>query len=279
MKASKIKQLSRQGIEQLIDSLKKGKSKQLISYLKAMAKFHNYSLANTVLINLQRPSASRVAGFNTWRKLGRSVKKGEKGIAIMAPVIYRKQRVNDDEQDLDEKPEQEEIRTFKAVHVFDISQTKGKNLPEFATARGSPGVYIDRLKEYIESCGIKIESKNYLKDLEGASCGGRIFIKKNMSPAQQVSVLCHELAHELLHRDNVEEVSKKVIEAEAEATAFVVCSGIGLDPGSSSSDYIQLYNGDKDTVISSLARIKVTASRILNAVLLDRLNQTAKRAA
>jgi len=233
--------------------------------LKAMGRFHNYSLGNAILIGFQKPDATHVAGFRTWQKLGRYVKRNEKGIAIMAPIVYRrKARPDDGDKDTDD----ETISTFKTAYVFDISQTDGKPLPEFARVNGDPGIYIEKLREYITSRGILLEYSDAIGSAEGISAGGLIRLKKGLTAAEELSVLAHEAAHERLHRDKeTTPKDKKVRETEAEAVAFVVCHGIGLDTGSACSDYIQLYNGDKETLLESLERIQRTAAEILEVVM------------
>jgi len=117
--------------------------------------------------------------------------------------------------------------------VFDVSQTDGKPLPEFARVNGDPGVYTERLREYVINKGIKLEYSDSIGSAEGVSAGGLIKLKKGLTEAEELSVLAHEAAHEMLHR--VKESTpkdKKVRETEAEAVAFVVCHGIGLDTNS-----------------------------------------------
>jgi antirestriction protein ArdC len=230
-----------------------------------MGKFHNYSLENAILIGFQKPDATHVAGFRTWKRLGRYVKKGEHGIAIMAPITYRKKKPEESDN---REPEDEEVRTFKTVHVFDISQTDGKPLPEFAHVNGDPGVYIERLRQYVTNKGIVLEYTDLIGSAEGVSAGGLIKLKRGLTPAEELSVLAHEAAHEILHSDKDKRPrDKKIRETEAEAVAFVVCHGIGLDVNSASSDYIQLYSGDKKTLMESLERIQRTAAEILGAVM------------
>ena len=260
-----MRKTSEKAFNQLVESVEAGKSHKLVEYLKAMGKFHNYSVVNAILIGFQRPDATHVAGFRTWKRLGRYVKKGEHGIVIMAPIIYRKKKAEESD---DKEPEDEEIRTFKAVHVFDITQTDGKPLPEFSRVSGNPGVYIERLKQYVTNNGIVLIYSDAIGSAEGVSAGGLIRLKKGLAPAEELSVLVHETAHEMLHAGkNNRPKGKKVRETEAEAVAFVVCHGIGLDTNSASSDYIQLYNGDKETLMESLERIQRTAAEILAAVM------------
>jgi hypothetical protein len=151
--------------------------------------------------------------------------------------------------------------------VFDISQTDGKPLPEFARVQGGHGAYIERLERFISGRGIKRERSN-LRIAEGISIGGTILLKASLAPADEFSVLVHETAHEMLHLDPASRPKDKTVwEAEAEAVAFVVCQGIGLDTNSASSDYIQLYEGNKETLMASLERIQRTAAEILEAVM------------
>jgi hypothetical protein len=197
MKPNHAKKVSQQAFNELVDAVEAGKSQKLIDYLKTMGRFHNYSLGNAILIGFQKPDATHVAGFRTWKRLGRYVKKGEHGIAIMAPIIYRKKKPEDSDN---KESEEEEVRTFKTVHVFDISQTDGKPLPEFARINGDPGIYTERLREYITSKGILLEYSDAIGSADGVSAGGLIKLKKGLTAAEELSVLAHELAHEKLHK-------------------------------------------------------------------------------
>ena len=266
MKRDEVKKVAREAFEQLVKDVEAGKSDMLKAYLKTMGRFHHYSLGNAILIHLQRPDATRVAGFRAWQRLGRHVKRGEHGIAIMAPVVYRRKARPGDRN----KEDDETVATFKTAHVFDISQTDGKPLPQFARAQGEPGTYLQRLERFISDRGIKLERQEDLRIAEGVSIGGMIVLEASLAPAEQFSVLVHEASHELMHYDkSTKPADKTVRETEAEAVAYVVCQGIGLDVNSASSDYIQLYNGDKKTLMQSLERIQRTAAEILEAVTVD----------
>lgn len=268
MKTNYARKVSQQAFNQLVEAVEGGKSQKLTEYLKTMGRFHNYSLGNAILIGFQRPNATRVAGFSTWQKLGRHVKKNEKGIAIMAPIIWGRKMTNTSDEKDKKENEDETAMAFRTVYVFDYSQTEGKPLPEFARVHGEPGIYVERLKKYITGRGIRLEYSNAIRSAEGLSAGGLIILKKGLSSAEELSVLAHELAHENLHSDRDKmPKDKKVRETEAEAVAFVVCHGIGLDTNTASSDYIQLYNGDKETLMESLERIQRTASEILDAIM------------
>jgi len=231
MKNNKAKQLIENALNSLTESLENGRSDELKKYLQTMSRFHKYSFHNIMLIALQKPDATHVAGFHTWKKLGRFVKKGENGIVIIAPLVYKKETVEED----DNRSNVTEINGFKGVYVFDISQTDGDELPEFASVQGDPTRYQEKLCNFISANGITLEVK------------------------------VHELAHEFLHH-SVEKLSKTQKETEAEAVAYVVCQSIGLDTNTAFSDYIQLYKGNKETLMASVQRIKEVSGRILTAI-------------
>jgi hypothetical protein len=135
--------------------------------------------------------------------------------------------------------------------------------------QGDPGSYLERLERFIAGRGIKLE-RGDLRIAEGASIGGTILLKASLAPAEEFSTMVHELAHELLHQDPANRPKDKTVrEAEAEAVAYVVCQRIGLDANTTSSDYIQLYDGNKKTLMASLERIQKTAAEILEAVTED----------
>ena len=266
MKRDEVRRVAREAFERLVKDVEAGKSATLKAYLTAMGRFHRYSVGNAILIGSQKPDAVHVAGFRAWQRLGRHVKKGEHGIAIMAPVVYRK-KTQPDDGDEGSSEDDEIVTTFKTAYVFDISQTDGKPLPEFARAQGDPGAYLERLETFITKRGIELERRESLRMAEGVSIGGTILLKASLAPAEEFSVLVHELAHEMLHQDPANRPREKTVkEAEAEAVAYVVCQGSGLDVNTASSDYIQLYDGDKKTLMQSLERIQRTAAEILEAV-------------
>ena len=199
----------------------------------------------------------------------RYVKRNEKGIAIMAPIVRRERSIQIDSEEEDAQEREPEVAVaFKTVYAFDVTQTEGKALPEFARVGGDPSIYAERLREYVASRGIKFEYSEAIGSAEGVFSGVLIRLKKGLSAGEELSVLAYEMAHEMLHadKDNMPK-DKKVRESEAEAVAFVVCHGIGLDVNSASSDYIQLYNGDKKTLLESLGRIQQVAAEILAAVM------------
>jgi len=258
--------LVREAVDRLIAALEAGQSEQLRAYLSAMGRFRRYSLGNLLLICLACPHASHVAGYRTWQRLGRHVRRGERGIRILAPIVYH---------DGGDTGETERVVAFNTAHVFDVSQTDGAPLPEFAQVRGNPHVYLERLKAAIAARGIDLVYGEPRAGVQGWSAGRRIGVRKGLSPGEEFSVLVHELTHQALHGEGSAEVSRRVRETEAEAVAFVVCEAIGLDTNGASSDYVSLYAGDRDTLLNSLGRIQETASAIIEDLTGENTRATA----
>ena len=263
MNSENIKKVTNQAIEQLVAALNQGRTETLTQYLAAIGRFHRYSLRNVMLIASQKPTATHVAGFHAWHKLGRFVKKGEKGILILAPIVRRK-------HENAKQKETEESSTavyFCAAYVFDISQTDGQELPEIGSVNGDPREYRERLAKYVTEQSIALEYSQEIAPARGTSAGGKITLLPGQSPAEEFATLAHELAHEIMHRDERRSsTSKRSRETEAEAVAFVVCHAIGLETGSASQDYIQLYEGDSKLLTASLEYIQKTSTQILNAI-------------
>ncbi len=267
MKAEEARKLADDALNNLAEALKQGKSEALTTYLAAMGRFHQYSFGNVMLIALQKPDATRVAGFRTWKKLRRYVKQGEKGIVIIAPMMIKPKEQDSSEQG-DSRDDDRPMLRFKAVYVFDVSQTDGEPLPEFARVGGNPDGHSDRLKALVTDKGIALEYADSLGGPDGLSCIGIIRLRNGLTPAEEFSVLTHELAHEMLHKsERRKQTTKTIRETEAEAVAFVVCQAIGLETGTAAADYIRLYNGDADTLAESLDHIQKTAAEILAAII------------
>jgi antirestriction protein ArdC len=219
-------------------------------------------LHNVMLIASQKPNASYVAGFRTWNQLGRFVKKGEKGILILAPIVRRKA---ENEENRDEASAS--VAGFRAAYVFDVSQTEGQELPHIGIVQGDPRGYRERLQSFADAQGISVEYSSEISPARGTSSGGHIKLLPGQSPAEEFSTLAHELAHELLHRGDRRGItSRRIRETEAEATAFVVCHAIGLETGSAATDYIQIWNGDAQLLMESLSYVRRAASQMLAAL-------------
>jgi antirestriction protein ArdC len=261
---------SDEALMELAEALKQGSSEALVKYLDTLSRFHRYSFSNCLLIAIQRPDATHFAGFQRWKRLGRYVKKGEKGIFILAPVIRRLKESEDDADasinDCSRSPQR--ISGFRAVHVFDISQTEGKDLPQFSQITGDPGEKLQRLASVIQGRGIELTYQENLGGADGRSEGGKITVLTCMPAAEEFGVLAHELAHELLHRsERRKETTRTIRELEAEAISFVVSKAAGLDGISRSADYIQLYSGDNELLRQSLDQIQNFASMIIEELL------------
>jgi len=269
-KDNPTQQLIRQAVDFLLQQLEAGKSETLTAYLAAMARFHSYSFGNILAIARQRPTASRVAGFSTWKELGRFVKRGEKGIQILAPIVGHRRTKNDQEQQTEDKPRPVLIG-FRAVYVFDVAQTEGVDLPEFEhNVSGDVGGHRDRLIEFLGRQNIALDYTENIAPALGVSYGGKIALLPGQSKAEEFVTLVHEVAHELLHKtDRRTKTTATVRETEAEAVAFIVGQGIGLEMGRASSDYIQMYVGNAGLLAESLEVVQRTSAVILGAITVE----------
>ena len=266
-------------IKLLIEQLEAGHSEALTNYLTAMSRFHQYSFGNVLEIARQMPTATRVAGFWTWKNLGRSVKAGQKGIRILAPIVGIRRKKDEEAQKDITRQNERTLLGFRNAYVFDVSQTEGADLPDMHQVSGDPGENVDRLAEFVKSRGIQFVYNANIAPALGMSYGGRIAILPGQSKAEEFSTLVHETAHELLHKaERRTATTKTVRETEAEAIAFVVGKAVGLETGSASANYIQLYHGNASLLAESLEVIQQTASVIL-AALEPPMQETTEEAA
>jgi len=255
-------------VKALIEQLEEGHSEALTNYLTAMGRFHNYSFGNILEIARQRPDATRVAGLYAWNQLGRRVRKGEKGIRILAPLIgVRRKKDADAEKDI-RTQNRAVVVGFRSAYVFDISQTDGQDLPELSgRVTGDVGEYRERLIDFVIGQGIQLDFKESIAPALGMSYGGKIVLLPGQSAPEEFSTLVHELAHEMLHKaERRTATTKTVRETEAEAIAFVVGKTIGLETGRASADYIHLYHGNAALLAESLEVIQKTSAAILKAL-------------
>ena len=230
--------------------------------LTVAARFHRYSPNNVLLITVQRPEATLVAGYRTWQQLGRQVLRGEQGISILAPVITR----------ADPEPDQETtgkvLRGFRVTHVFDVSQTDGKPLPETGPsllAGGSPRGLWDRLADQVHAAGFTLDRGDC-----GAANGytdhvsRHVRVREDVSPAQASKTLAHELAHVLLHGPDQPARDRHVAEVEAESVAYVITAAAGLPTEGYSVPYVASWaSGDSNVVREAATRVLSTARHIL----------------
>ncbi len=235
--------------------------------LDVAGRFHTYSPGNVFLVLAQRPDATRVAGFNTWRKLGRQVKAGEHGIAILAPCLYRAHR--GDGEVAEDAEESRALRGFRVVHVFDLEQTVGQPLEEVAPvslAGDAPAELWERLAAQVAAAGFHLLRGDCRPANATTHFHSRaVVVGTHLSPAQACKSLCHELAHVRLH-DGGEYARgcRGVTEVEAESVAYLVCSAAGLPTEEYTFPYVALWaGGDVKMVRQTSARVIGCAREIL----------------
>jgi antirestriction protein ArdC len=248
-------------------------------YLDTQRRFHRYSFNNVLLIGLQKPEATQVAGFHTWLSMGRAVRKGEKGIWILAPRTRR-------EED-DETGDKRTIVTgFHAVPAFDVSQTDGEPLaapegPRLLEGDGVDGAY-EALELVARSIGYTVAAvepaqlENRQANGECQSSTRQIRISDEIGPAQRIKTLAHELGHALMHGDRDRPATRELIELEAESVAYVVTEAIGLDASGYSWAYVLGWAGGGEEAIKG---IRESGNRIqkASAFILDALADQADR--
>ncbi len=230
-------------------------------YLDTQSKFHSYSFGNAVLIGLQKPDATRVAGFNKWKELGRQVRKGEHGASILAPII-RTQKDENGDKDKDRKY----VAGFTSATVFDISQTDGEPLPEIAPLLTgvAPEGQFQGLSEVASGFGFRVERRELTGGTNGyCSPSERLIVVESRNDGvQQVKTLAHELGHALLH-DEDNDLPREHKEIEAESVAYVVSQALGIDSGGYSFGYLTSWgHGDPEAVEKQL---KSSGQRIQKA--------------
>jgi hypothetical protein len=239
--------------------------------LEIAHQLHSYSASNIMLILAQRPDATRVAGYRTWQRLGRQVQRGEKGIMILAPLLYRRRPV--DRDDDTERPELACIlRGFTVVHVWDESQTTGDPLPDVRPVLLAGGDDIglwDRLAARVSAAGFSLErgecgQANGLTDFAQRA----VRVRDDVDDVQAAKTLAHELAHVLLHDGTEYAVGcRGRSEVEAESVAFLVTTAFGIDAGDYSFPYVARWSGgDTGTVRDTADRVIGCARSILNDI-------------
>lgn len=258
---------------EILDRLTEGIAKLTTSrawreWLDVQRRFHRYSFGNTILIHLQRPNASYVAGFNTWLRLGRHVRRGEKGIVIIAPIV---RRVRIEQQNGDEQVIVGTPHNFKTAYVFDLSQTEGEDLPEISShlVGDDPQSAFVPLVEVAASVGFAVELVDEFPDARNGDCSHaahRIRVRHGLAPAQRVKTLAHELAHAVLHGPGCELSERGLKELEAESVAYIVCHELEIDSSSYSFGYVAGWAGggaEAIKAISACGQRIVKAARLI----------------
>lgn len=288
--AEKVKEITdrlEQGIAELFES------ERYKEYLRVMSKFHNYSFRNTLLIAMQAPDASLVAGFNTWKNThGRNVKRGEKGIKIFAPSPYKIKREMEKIDPQTQKPvigkdgkpvtEEKEITVpaYKVVSVFDVSQTEGREIPSIGADELTGDV--DRYKNFFAALEKTSPVPIGFENIEGSSHGyyhleeKRIAIQEGMSELQTLKTAIHEIAHAKLHdidlnapkEEQGDRPDRRTREVQAESVAYTVCQHYGLDTSDYSFGYVAGWSSDKELseLKSSLETIRAAAVEIIDSI-------------
>ena len=288
--AEKLKEITdrlEQGITELFDS------ERYKEYLRVMSKFHNYSFNNTLLIAMQKPDASLIAGFTAWKnQFQRNVKKGEKGIKIIAPSPFKIKQETEKIDPQTQKPvigrdgkpvtEEKEITipAYKVVSVFDVSQTEGKELPDIAVdaLTGDVEQYSDFFAALEKTSPVPIG----FEKIEGGAHGyyhledKRIALDEGMSELQTLKTAIHEIAHAKLHdidlnapKDEQQpRVDRRTREVEAESVAYTVCQHYGLDTSDYSFGYVAGWSSGRELaeLKSSLETIRSAAADIINSI-------------
>ena len=288
--AEKLKEITdrlEQGITELFDS------ERYKEYLRVMSKFHNYSFNNTLLIAMQKPDASLIAGFTAWKnQFQRNVKKGEKGIKIIAPSPFKIKQETEKIDPQTQKPvigkdgkpvtEEKEITipAYKVVSVFDVSQTEGQELPDIAVdaLTGDVEQYSDFFAALEKTSPVPIG----FEKIEGGAHGyyhledKRIALDEGMSELQTLKTAIHEIAHAKLHdidlnapKDEQQpRVDRRTREVEAESVAYTVCQHYGLDTSDYSFGYVAGWSSGRELaeLKSSLETIRSAAADIINSI-------------
>jgi len=230
------------------------------AWLRTLSRFYSYSFNNWLLIYTQRPDASRVAGFQTWRSLGRFVKKGERGIRIFAPILRKVEEEKNGGIEQISRPV-----GFRSIAVFALEQTDGEPLPEIDSNAIEGGEeLLPKLEAATGALGIQLVYKSISGAAEGLSKGGLIEIEETLATAARCGVIAHELAHELLHKENRSETTRQQRELEAESVSFAVLAHYGIH--TESRFYLASYDVTSEMLTASLQIISQTAKRIISTI-------------
>ena len=251
-------------------------SERWLSWLRAQSRFHTYSFSNALLLELQRPGCTRVAGYRTWQKLGRQVRRGERGLAVLAPILRRRPRETED-VDGDSREDRHvapRVATFTVAWVWDVEQTEGEALPEVCSrlAGDDPEGAFEQLRAVAGGRGYRVEDADLPGETNGECSPPHrlIRIRRGLAPAQRAKTLAHEIAHALLHEGGYAGTPRPVAELEAESVAFVVLSRFGVDSGSYSFGYVATWAGGGDeariALRASAQRIQRAAAEVIGAM-------------
>lgn len=285
-KYSKSQEQRKEEMNKVLEKLEQGvkgvfTSENYLNYLKFFSQFHNYSFNNVIMILMQYPTASRVASFRTWNKLGLKVRKGSKGIKVLVPIkySYTKEKAVTDEfnnvkRDLNGNEIKEETEvsglTFRLGNVFDISQVEGEVPSLTSELLDNPKQLKKAVESLIKASNVPI---NYDYDLNSQTAYGyyslserAIYLRPDLNSMHMFKTLIHEKAHSMLHNKDQNKYTREEAEVQAESTAFVVCNCLGFDTSEYSFGYIASWSENKDLkeLKTSLKVIADTSNEILN---------------
>jgi len=275
-------ELTRASVDGLVKAIESGRTEIFSSYLLTMARFHNYSARNVLLIAAQRPTATHLEGVRSWNELGRFVRPGEKGIFIFAPTVGVKNNNQNQTQaeetgkksgkgkkaaETPKEPVQPETQLlgFRGVYVFDVEQTGGEELPETRKPLDMAEM-LEKLTAFAQSQKMTIEQASWIAPNKATSYRGTIRLLPNMEPAETFPVLLREVTSQMLYAIQRRTfVTRALHQQETKAAAFVVCEALGFKDKTAFAD-CQLYYGDSRLLAESLQVVHRTAAAILGAI-------------
>jgi antirestriction protein ArdC len=267
---------ARSSIDNLLSTLRESLTQpgqSLLPLLTSMSRFTKYSLANQMLIFAQRPDATHVCGYRAWNKAGYQVRKGEKGIAIYAPMLFASKRDTTAESDTAPR------LGYRVAYVFDVAQVDaiaGTKAAAIAATPADTGArrHLEALKAFLVGHNVELEYQALARGLLGYTDGRRITCGAGQAAHVEFATIAHETTHVLLHFDRTGGTRPDLTtrETEAEAVTYLLCAQLGIPGTEASVEYIQSYRGTPDTLDASLERIRATAQRLsteLDAISFD----------
>ena len=259
MKSTEMKTRFGASMNKLIDAIESDEiTEEVNAFYRTMSHFHNYSFRNQILIAIQKPDASRVAGYKTWQKMGRQVLKGEHGINIFAPMRYHKK----DTELPDDDPRAFGM-AFRGVSVFDVSQTEGDELPDLTAISGSEhGAVLDRMIEFATNEGIIIKWSNTGSAKGSAQASEKLInLSDKIDKNEAVGVLAHELAHIMIDQSKK---SYEIGEYEAELSAYLFCMRFGIER--KAAHYLKSWGAERKDLEEALKSVSDFTKKLIDGV-------------
>lgn len=250
-----------EGVRQVLES------NNFQEFMRFSAKFHSYSFGNILMIWSQRSGASRIAGIKTWNSLGRRIRKGEKGIAIFAPMIAERQK--EDTLDNDGVINQKTLIGFRQVYVFDVSQTEGNDIPVFDIGKpvmdGNADALFERIL-HVSPVPVELEDMTEGRNGYYAVQEKRIALSTSLNAAEKAKTLLHELAHHLTYEKNIEGLDRADKEVIAEGSAFIAAAYFSLDASNYSPGYLASWGQDYLKILSTCQIMHDIATDLISMI-------------